>query len=165
MATKKQDDIIELPEKTVFGGSVIAKKTAARLAAVQALYQIELVGGDVEDVIVEYIKHRFGYEIEGEAYVPADEEMFSDLCRGVTDRVEEVDAIIDDALKNRKLETLELIVLIILRGAVFELLENHQTDAGIIVNDYVNIAHGFFETKQPAFVNGVLDTISRQLRK
>lgn len=165
MATKKENKVEELPEKTIVGGSAIAKRTAARLAAVQALYQVELVGGDVQEIIIEYITHRFGYELDGVAYVPADEDLFSSLCHGIHDRQEDLDVIIEESLKNRSVDKLELLVLIILRAAVFELLENQQTDAGIIVNDYVNIAHGFFDKKQPAFVNGVLDRISRDVRK
>jgi transcription antitermination protein NusB len=141
------------------------RRTAARLAAVQALYQIELAPAPVEAVITEFIDHRFGREIEGERQGDADPTLFAELVRGAFARQDELDRLIGAALSpDWPLARLETVLRAILRAGAFELLCRADVPAPVAINEYLDIAHAFFTGKEPGMVNGVLDRLARGLR-
>lgn len=152
------------PKRT---GSAKARRTAARLAAVQALYQIDLTGAAAEAVIAEFVHFRFGHEIDGDRYVTADPGLFADIVRGVATRGGEVDRLLVGVLDARfALDRLELPLRAILRAGAFELMAHGAAvPAAIVLNDYVDVAHAFFAGKEPGMVNGVLDRLARTLRE
>ncbi len=140
-------------------------RTVARLAAVQALYQMETGGAGVESVIREFTDHRFGADIEGEQLAQADEVFFAELVRGVV----EGQAGIDRAIANRlaegwRLERIDATLRAILRAGAFELTLRADVPTEVAINEYVEIAKSFFEGPEPGFVNGALDGIARDAR-
>ncbi len=145
--------------------SAKARRSSARLAAVQALYQIASTGVPVETVIGEFVQHRFDSEIDGEPLVPPDPDLFAAIVRGVADRQSEVQDMVAGALdESWSMIRLERLLSAILRAGVWELLANHQVDARIVISEYVALAHDFFDGKEPALVNAVLDRLARGLR-
>ena len=152
------------PRKTG-GGSAKARRKAARLAAVQALYQIEQSGHSVEDVVGEFVKHRLGEEIDGNKFVAGDPQLFADIVRGAAIRREEVDRILSGALDAKfPVERLEMILRAILRAGAYEMFVHQDTHPRILISEYVDVAHAFFAGREPAMVNGVLDHVARVLR-
>lgn len=147
------------------GQSGSGERTAARLAAVQALYQMSISGVSADGVIGEFVEHRFGREIDGLVYEGADRAFFEDLVRGVTTRDAEITTQVQSALdKNRDLDRLEKILAAVLRAGTFELMTRIDVPARVVISEYVDVAHAFFEGPQPGFVNGVLDKLARQVR-
>jgi transcription antitermination protein NusB len=141
------------------------RRGLARLAAVQALYQIELTSAEAEAVVTEFSAHRFGHEIDGEQYADADRGFFADIVRGCSERRADVDAIVASALPPEwPLARLESVLRAILRAGTYELLARSDVPARVAINEYVEIAHAFFSGKEPGMVNGVLDRIARTLR-
>ena len=137
----------------------------ARLAAVQALYQMETGGAGVESVIREFSDHRFGGDMEGEQLAQADEAFFAALVRGVV----EGQTTIDRAVANRlaegwRLERLDATLRAILRAGAYELFRRPDVPTEVAINEYVEIAKSFFEGPEPGFVNGALDAIARDAR-
>ncbi|MDA1059290.1 MAG: transcription antitermination factor NusB [Proteobacteria bacterium] len=144
---------------------VTGARSAARLAAVQALYQMWVTGVSPEAVIGEFIEHRFGREFDGLIYEGADRAFFEDIVRGVAARETEIAAVVHEALsKDRELGRLEKILAAALRAGAYELLARVDVPARAIISEYVDVAHAFFEGPQPGFVNGVLDQIAKQIR-
>ena len=140
-------------------------RSAARLAAVQALYQMSLTGVSADAVIGEFVEHRFGREIDGLVYEGADRAFFEDLVRGTTVRDAEITAHVYGALtKDRTLDRLERILAAALRAGAYELVTRIDVPARVVISEYVDVAHAFFEGPQPGFVNGVLDKLAHQLR-
>lgn len=153
------------PPKVKPAGSAKARRSAARLAAVQALYQMDLAGTPSETVIGEFVRHRFGQEIDGDAYVTADPQLFADIVRGVAARREEIDDILSQALQGQwSFDRVELILRAVLRAGTWELLANTTVAPHIIINDTIDVAHAFFAGREPGMVNGVLDRLARSLR-
>jgi len=147
------------------GTAGAGRRGLARLSAVQALYQIELAGGDAKSVVAEFTAHRLGQEIDGDRYAEADRGFFGDLVGGVSERRAEVDGAISAALPaDWPLPRLENVLRAILRAGAYELLARTDVPAPVIINEYVEIAHAFYEGKEPGMVNGVLDRIARTLR-
>ena len=147
------------------GGSAKARRKAARLAAVQALYQIDLSGTNAESVLGEFIKHRLGHEVDGDTYVAADPQLFSDILLGSSARRVELDGMLASCLDATwPVERLELIMRAILRAGAFELLVHVDTHPRIIISEYVDVSHAFFAGREPAMVNGVLDKLARAIR-
>ena len=141
------------------------RRSAARLAAVQALYQLELGGGPVEAVITEFVRHRLGREIEGANYGDADAELFAELARGVVARRDELDRLLRSVLMPEwPLERLETVLRAILRAAAYELVARTDVPARVVISEYVDIANAFFEGKEIGFANGVLDRLAHSLR-
>src|SRR3546814_3670836 len=125
--------------------SAKARRSAARLAAVQALYQVALIGTEVETVIGEFVKHRFGAELDGERYVEPDPSLFADIVRGAAIRARDIDAMIEGALdRNWSADRLETLLKVILRAGGWELLAHHAVAARIVIAEYVDVAHAFF---------------------
>jgi N utilization substance protein B len=141
------------------------KRSAARLGAVQALYQIEMTGAAPGPIVVEYVKHRLGQEIDGDEFLPADANLFEELVQGAVGRQAELDQTITPALSaDWPLDRLEMILRAILRVATFELVHRIDVPVKVVITEYVDIAHAFFAGKEPGLINGVLDRLGRQLR-
>ncbi len=141
------------------------KRSLARLAAVQALYQIELARAEPGSVVAEFVDHRLGREIDGERYGEADRGLFADIVAGASDRREEIDRAIAAALpEDWPLKRLEMVLRAILRAATYELLVRADVPPRVTINEYLDIAHAFFSGKEPGMVNGVLDRLAHTLR-
>ncbi len=140
-------------------------RTNARLAAVQALYQMEATGIGVESVVREFIEHRLGTEIDGVLLGDADARFFDDVVRGVVNSQAKIDAAIDARLaKNWKLSRLDATVRSILRAGAYELVNRADIPGRAIIDEYLEIANAFFESDEPKFINGVLDGVYREVR-
>ncbi|NDE91430.1 MAG: transcription antitermination factor NusB [Alphaproteobacteria bacterium] len=142
-----------------------AQKSAARMAAVQALYTIDYTGNHAGNVVQDFLQGTM--PVDAEAPVPEsfDKELFASIVNGTLARQADIDEMVSSGLDPKwPLERLEKIIKSILRAGVGELLTHAKTDSAIIINDYVNVAHGFFSGKEPALVNAVLDKISKVLR-
>lgn len=148
------------------------RRRNARLAAVQALYQIELsetpadAPERIERVIRDFARYRLDQDVEGERIGEADEELFADIVRGATARRAEIDAVVARGLSSEwPIERLEAILRAILRAGGYELLARPDVPARVVISEYLEVAHAFFGGKEPALVNGVLDRVARQLRE
>ncbi len=140
-------------------------RSAARLGAVQALYQIEAADETPRLVIAEFIQHRLGAEIEGIEYADADPEFFADVVSGVHGRLAEIDAAIDGALSGSwAVDRLDRTIRQVLRAGVYEILARIDVPTAVIITEYVDVAHAFYDGSEPGFVNGVLDRLGRELR-
>ncbi|HEY4941803.1 MAG TPA: transcription antitermination factor NusB [Rhizomicrobium sp.] len=134
---------------------------AARLAAVQAIYQMELTGIDAEAVAQEFVEHRFGTE----PGTPPDEEFFGAVVRGVPHHQVEIDRAIAKCLAaDWRLERVDSILRAILRAAAFELIARPDVPARVAIDEYVEIAHAFFSADEPSFVNAALDKMAHRKR-
>ena len=142
------------------------RRSVARLAAVQALYQLALNPGlDPVSVVGEFIHHRLGREIDGEQYGEADEKLFADLVRGVERRHERLDETISAALSEEwPLSRLQTILRLILEAGAYELAYRPDIPPRVTLDEYVTIAHAFFDGKEPVLANGVLNRLARALR-
>jgi N utilization substance protein B len=139
---------------------------ASRLAAVQALYQMELAGQGIDAALNEFIEHRLGREIEGEQYMEADKKYFASLVRGVVEQQDEVDrAIARSVAKEWPFDRIDPTMRAILRSAAFELMSLPSVPTRIIVNEYMHIAGAFFdEGEESTFLAGVLNRLARDQR-
>lgn len=136
----------------------------ARLAAVQALYQIDLNGDPVEGVIRQFVQHRLGQEIEG-LRLEADAGFFVELVRGVSARQEQLDAMIASAMApGRDPQRLEVVLRAILRAGAFELIGRGDVPPRVVIAEYVDITVDFFSEKEAALTNAILDRIARTVR-
>ncbi len=146
-------------------GSAKARRSAARLAAVQALYQIELVNGAPEAVLSEFAKHRLGHEVDGVSYVAADPVLFSAIVRGASGRRGDIDAMLSAALDAKMpLDRLELLLRAILRAGAFELLSHADIHPRIILTEYIEVTKAFYAGREAGVINGVLDHLAHRLR-
>ena len=140
-------------------------RSAARLAAVQALYQMELTGVDTEEVVREFIEHRFGREVETGTAGQLDAEFFASLVRGVPQHQEEIDAGIAKVLSaDWRLSRIDSILRAILRAAAFELIAVKDVPGKVVIDEYVDVSHAFFSGDEPSFVNAALDKLARRKR-
>lgn len=151
------------------GGSAPARpanqRGAARLGAVQALYQMDVGGATLPSVVAEFEAHRLGQELEGEQLRPADLAFFRVLVGGVVDEQRRIDPIIHDALPPTwPLTRIDLTLRAILRCGVFELLQRKDIPGRVVITEYVDIARAFFEADEPGLVNGVLDNVAKRVR-
>ena len=142
------------------------RRSIARLAAVQALYQFELnPGAVVEAVIREFVRDRLGREIDGDLYGEADEELFADIVRGVAANRERLDETVSAALSEEwPLARLETLLRLILEAGAYELVHCPDIPPRVTMSEYVAIAYAFFSGKEPGLANGVLDRLARSLR-
>jgi N utilization substance protein B len=140
-------------------------RSAARLAAVQALYQLEMEATAMAQLLDEFHRHRLGAEIEGDQYAQAEVPFFDDVVQGVSARREEIDLLLADKLAaGWKLERLDKTMLQILRAGAFELLARADVPIGTVISEYVDVAHAFFEPREAKFVNGMLDSVAKVVR-
>lgn len=142
-----------------------ARRSGARLAAVQALYQMEQTEQSTRSVIADFMGDRLGLNDEGEPIEEADPDIFKSIVNGVVDQQEAIDAAIMKRLATGwKIERLDATSRAILRAAVYELVAEISLPSQIILDEYVSIAHAFFEGAEPKFINGLLDAVSRDVR-
>jgi transcription antitermination protein NusB len=142
-----------------------ARRSGARLAAVQALYQMEQTGQSARSVVADFMEDRLGLNDEGEPIEEADPDLFRSVVEGVVEKQEQIDAAIMKRLaEGWKIERLDATSRAILRGAVYELIADIGLPSQIILDEYVSLAHAFFEGAEPKFINGVLDSVSRDVR-
>jgi N utilization substance protein B len=140
-------------------------RSVARLAAVQALYQMEAAGAGVETVIREFSDHRFDRDLEGGRLAPADEAFFAALVRGVVADQSAVDKAVTRRLAaNWRLERIDATARSILRAGAFELMRRTDVPSEVAIDEYVEIAKSFFEGPEPGFINAALDAIARDER-
>ena len=140
-------------------------RSAARLAAVQALYQMELTGTGAEETAFEFVEYRFGSEVEAGTAGEVDEEFFRRIVNGVPDHQEEIDAAITKCLAaDWRLTRIDSILRAILRAAAFELIAARDVPAKAVIDEYVDVAHAFFPGDEPSFVNAALDKLAHRKR-
>ena len=140
-------------------------RAAARLAAVQALYQHEMEGTRLEQLLDEFHMHRLGAEIEDDQYVDADVRFFDDVVSGTIARSGEIDDLLAGRLASGwKIERLDRTMLQILRAGAYELMARADVPTGTAISEYVDVAHAFFDEREAKFVNGVLDAVARAVR-
>jgi transcription antitermination protein NusB len=140
-------------------------RSRARLAAVQALYQMDVAGTDINEVIEEFKTLRMAPDAEDDAVAGADEHHFARVLHGVMNRQKEIDPLIDHQLATGwRLVRVDSILRAILRAGGFELLELKDVPVRVVINEYVDVAHAFFEGDETRVINGVLDQIARKLR-
>jgi N utilization substance protein B len=145
-------------------GSAKARRSAARLAAVQVLYQMRLNHQDAKAALKDFSTHRVGKKIGGEDYVQPEAELLDDIVRGAETRFADIEGIVLKILMDGGRERVEILLDCILRAGVFELLENGKTDTGIIINDYMNVTASFYEGAETRLVNAVLDKAAKAIR-
>lgn len=147
------------------GESRASSRSAARLAAVQALYQMDMTGIDLNDVIAEFEAHRLGKDVDGCKFHAAEAEFFRNLVEGVVHEQLKIDPLIDQQLaEGWRLTRVDSILRAILRAGVFEILARPDVPARVIISEYVDIAHAFFAEDEPKVVNGILDKIGHSAR-
>ncbi len=140
-------------------------RTVARLAAVQALYQMELAGVGAETVVREFLDHRFEADMEGETLAEADEDYFAQIVRGVVSRQAEIDRAIAKRLaQGWKLERIDATVRAMLRAGAWELLTN-AAPVEVVIDEYIELAKAFFEATEVKFLNGCLDGVARDVQR
>jgi N utilization substance protein B len=141
------------------------KRGAARLAAVQALYQMDIAATGLNEILAQFESHWIGREVEGEQYLPAEAAFFRDVVGGVVREQRRLDPLVDDALaKTWPLKRIEAILRAVLRAGAYELDHRRDVPARVVISEYVDIAHAFVERDETGMVNAVLDHIARKLR-
>lgn len=140
-------------------------RSAARLAAVQALYQHEMEGTLQAQLLDEFHRHRLGAEIDEDQYAEAEVAFFDDVVKGVIARRDEIDALLSSKLaQGWALPRLDRTMLQILRAGTWELLARPDVPTGSAISEYLDVAHAFFDARETKFVNGVLDGVAKQVR-
>jgi N utilization substance protein B len=141
------------------------KRGAARLAAVQALYQMDVAGTGLLEITAEYEAHRLGKEIDGSLYREADPQWFRAILAGVVENQKRIDPIVRQCLvEGWPLSRLDSTLRAILRSGAYELMERPDVPVPVIVSEYVDIARAFYAEDEPKLVNAVLDRIARRVR-
>jgi len=141
------------------------QRGAARLAAVQALYQMDIGGAGVLEIVAEYEAHRLGSEIDGEQYRPADAAWFRAVVSGVVENQRTLDPVIRSGLtEDWPLSRLDATLRAILRAGAWELSNKKDVPVAVIVTEYVDVARAFFDGEEPKIVNAVLDRLARKYR-
>jgi transcription antitermination protein NusB len=142
-----------------------SSRSAARLAAVQALYQMDMTGIDLNEVVAEFETHRLGKEVEGCQFREAEADFFRALVQGVVREQLMIDPLIDNQLaEGWRLTRVDSILRAILRAGTFEILARNDVPARVIISEYVDIAHAFFAEDEPKVVNGILDKLGHKAR-
>ncbi len=139
--------------------------SAARLLAVQALYQMALGEQSARDVLREFLQHRIDEDIEGLKHASVNRELLSELVEGVARMSGELDDMVAAVLdEDWTIERLEITLHALLRAATYELAERHEVPARVVISEYVDLANAFFDGRETAFVNGLLDRLAHILR-
>lgn len=140
-------------------------RSAARLAAVQALYQHHMEKTALARLLDEFHQHRLGREIEDDQYADADVDFFDDVVSGAINRQGEIDALLAERLaKGWSIPRLDRTMLQILRAGAYELLARPDVPVGTAISEYVDVAHAFFDEREAKFVNGLLDAVAKAVR-
>lgn len=141
------------------------KRGAARLGAVQALYQMDIGGTPLQQVVAEFESVRLGKEIDGQQYLEADLAYFRGILAGVVKEQVQLDPLIHKALTpDWPLARIDSLLRAVLRAATFEILKRKDVPAKVIINEYVDVTKAYFLEDEPKMVNGVLDHIARDIR-
>lgn len=141
------------------------KRGVARLAAVQALYQMDVGGAPLTSVVSEFTAFRLGKEIDGEQYRDADAQWFKHILAGVVEDQKFLDPYIHTALtEDWPLKRIDSLLRAILRSGGYELLRRKDVPAKVIISEYIDVTKAFFEDDEPGLVNGVLDRLAHELR-
>jgi N utilization substance protein B len=141
------------------------KRGAARLAAVQALYQMDVASTPLHEILAQFESHWIGREVEGEQYLPAEAAFFRDVVSGVVSEQRKLDPLIDAALAQKwPLKRIDTILRAVLRAGAYELERRSDIPARVIVSEYVDVAHAFVDKDETGMVNAVLDQLARRLR-
>ncbi len=141
------------------------RRGAARLAAVQALYQMDIAGTALNDILAEFESHRLGGEVDGDKYLPAEAAFFRDIVSGVVADQRTLDPAIDLALsKGWPLKRVEALLRAVLRAGCYELASKPDIPARVIVSEYVDVANAFVDRDETGMVNAVLDMLARNVR-
>ena len=140
-------------------------RSAARLAAVQALYQHEMEGTPIARLLREFHEHRLGATIEDEQYVEAEQSFFDDVVSGADSRRAEIDEVIASKLaEGWSLDRLDRPMRAILRAGTYELLARKDVPVASVISEYVDVAHAFYDKRESGFVNGLLDAVAKEAR-
>ena len=140
-------------------------RSAARLAAVQALYQMEMEATPLAKLLHEFHQHRLGATIEDATYADAEQDFFDDVVSGVDARRDEIDGLITDRLaEGWSLGRLDRPMRAILRAGTYELIARPDVPAASVISEYIDVAHAFFDKRETGFVNGLLDAIAKTAR-
>lgn len=140
-------------------------RSAARLAAVQALYQMDMEQTPLARLLDEFHQHRLGREIEDVQYADAEVAFFDDVVRGVAARRDEIDALVSGKLaEGWSLARLDRTMIQILRAGTYELLARADVPKAAAISEYVDVAHAFFDAREAKFVNGLLDAVAKDVR-
>jgi N utilization substance protein B len=145
------------------------RRSAARLAAVQALYEMDLVNADIDIVLEDLLAKRWSpsnsnMDTDSNLIEP-DRDWLVNLVQGVATSRDKLDSLIGEALNEKwTVNRLEALIRVILQSAVYELSNKPNIPASVIINEYLNVAHAFFEGPENKLVNGVLDRLARDLR-
>ena len=141
-------------------------RSAARLAAVQALYQQEMEGTPLPLLLHEFHHHRLGATIEDVEYTDAEVDFFDDVVSGVHARSAEIDVLVAKKLaKDWSIERLDKPMRQILRAGAYELLARIDVPTGSVISEYVDVAKAFYDKRETSFVNGLLDAIAKEVRR
>ena len=155
-------------KRNVQGALIMAKpseRSAARLAAVQALYQMDVSGTGVSDALAEFESHWLGREVEGITFQPSDTVFFRDILEGVVKDQRAIDLKIDAALAaGWPLARIEAVLRAILRAGGYELMFRKDVPARVVISEYIDVTHGFYDQDEPGLVNAILDTLARDVR-
>ncbi|HET9717601.1 MAG TPA: transcription antitermination factor NusB [Pseudolabrys sp.] len=141
------------------------RRGAARLAAVQALYQMELAGTGINEILAEFESHWIGREVEGAQYLPAEAAFFRDIVSGVVREQRELDPLIDEALSGGwPLKRVEAVLRAALRAGAYELVHRLDVPARVVVAEYADVAAAFVGHDETGMINAVLDGLAKRLR-
>lgn len=146
-------------------------RSAARLCAVQALYEMEISGAEADPVLVDFLGQRWQAPLEDEdgvenEMIKPDKTFLADIVRGVNANAASLDEMIEGALdKSWTLSRLEVVLRSILRAGIFELAHHPEIPKGVIINEYMDVANAFYTGSEPKLVNGVLDRLAKVLRE
>ena len=141
------------------------KRAVARLAAVQALYQMDVTGSGARDIVKEFELFRLKQDVDGEQLRAIDMNWFDGIVSGVVANQQRIDGAVDEALKaGWPLRRIDLTLRALLRAGTFELMMREEVPMRVVVSEYVEVAKAFFGDDEPRLVNGVLDAIARKVR-
>jgi N utilization substance protein B len=143
----------------------VNRRGAARLAAVQALDQMDIAGTGLNEILAEFESHWLGREVEGAQYLPAEAAFFRDVVQGVVREQRQLDPLIDRTLSaGWPLKRIETVLRAVLRAGAYELDHRRDVPARAVVSQYVDVASAFVDKEETGMVNAVLDQLARQLR-
>ena len=141
------------------------KRGAARLAAVQALYQMDMAGTGLNEIVAEFESHWIGREVEGAQYLPAERAFFRDVVSGVLREQRTLDPLIDAALAAKwPLKRIEAVLRAVLRAGAYEIEHRRDVPARVVIAEYADVAAAFVERNETGIVNAVLDQLARKMR-
>lgn len=140
-------------------------RAAARLSAVQALYQFEMEGTSLPVLLDEFHRHRMGMEIDEAQFAKGDIKFFDDVVKGTIARRDEIDELLSTKLTDTwSLDRLDKTMLQILRACTYELVARPDVPTGAAISEYLDVCHAFFHEREAKFANGVLDAVAKSVR-